>query len=365
MAEVFEISALVLAKLDRLEQGMRRAEQIVSDSTKRLGSITDRFTPFARIARGLITLQAVNAALRGTTAIVSAIQGDTEAIERAVRRLPLGIGATAGAAIDLFRQLSGAAEKAEALRRSIEGTAKLRGAIRGLDEQLALQGLAGAERQRAVQRQRFERDVSALGAVTGGDPQVLRQALQRRRTLFESELQKINDAEARAAEESRLKRRETLISDLEATEQAAERKAQIQQNLNRRLLSLDSQIQVAQLQQQGRALDAQLAQITASFNARLASAESTAEKERIARLGILELEAAKRAARRAGTGEQAAREIVLSRSAIGGQQRGAALAFDRDREIKVEDQDDVIQQLKLIVENTRGGVGAAIAAIAG
>ncbi len=361
MAEVFEISAIVQAKLDKLEEGMKRAEKIVSDSTKKLDTITKQFTPFASIAKGAVValgaIQLATLGIKGLSLALAVAQGDFEKIEEIVRTLPFGIGAVAGAVIDLTDQITGAAEAAERVQRAFQAEVRLGAVLQRQRQQLELIGLTGLERRRAVERQRGERRVAAIGAL-GGDPQTTRFAQEFQLDINERALQDFDDKRQQQQDEAfnqRIKRERDEVKERERKQKAA----------NARLLDLDTQLQVAQLQQQGRFLDANLLQIQASFDARVAAAESAAERERIARLGILELEAAKRAARRAGTGEQAAREIVLSRSAIGGQQGGAALAFDRDREIKVEDQDDVIQQLKLIVENTRGGVGAAIAAIAG
>jgi len=362
MAETFKLTAIIEARVAGLEAGMRRAEQIVSTSTKRLNTITQQFTPFAAIGKGLIGIQAINLALRATTGIVAAIQGDTEALEATVRSLPFGIGSIAGAALDLRAQITGSADEAERLERAMKANERLGGGIRSLRAQAAPAGLRGFERQRQELRQRTITDVRAVQG-SGGDPRLIKKALDLQRIIFQDAMAQINEAEERAAQVSRQRVRDKFLRENRETEQAAQKKLQIQESLNRRLISLDAGIQVAQLQQQGRFLDAQLTQIQANFNARLAAAETTAEKERIARLGILELEAAKRASRRGST--EAAREIVLSRSAIGETQRGRGLAFGGDEEIKVKDQDSILDSLKRIVENTRNLGGAGAPAIAG
>lgn len=169
--EVGALRVMIEARLDKLETGLKNAERMVQKSGERIGKSLDFG---AMLAKGFAALGTIEAGFKLATAAAQAMRGDVEGIRAAVTSLPMGIGPVVKAAWDLHDVLSGTAEKLAEKNRLLDQQAKLRdinlksaervatyeadsvSRMRTIDQQLALIGKEGLDRDILISEQREE-----------------------------------------------------------------------------------------------------------------------------------------------------------------------------------------------------------------
>lgn len=105
---VAKLNVVNQADNSRLGLGMRKAEQMVDRSAKRMGSSLEQNLNFAAgFTKALAALGAIEGAMRGVQVVTALMRGDLDAANEAWRQMPLGIGAVAGAIQDVVNDLHG------------------------------------------------------------------------------------------------------------------------------------------------------------------------------------------------------------------------------------------------------------------
>ena len=252
-----------------------------------------------------------------------------------------------------------AAAQAQAAKRTAEINALLKdGRLILLDEELKkVDEINRKERER---REMFSHNLDLLrdqlraqleaGGVTPGQSAEIearisgidRVQAQQEKEAAEKDAKEQAKAAAKAAKDQ-------TRADAKAAKEQAREKIRLADSLRQ----LDSQIRQAQLEAQGRTLGAELEQIRANYAERIRAATNLAEKEKLARLGALEGEAAARASTEDDRTVKAANRRAVAGLAISSRFTGLAARFEASGTDPVKTTNEKLEKANQLAQKNR------------
>ena len=174
-SKVGKLEVEIAAKLDKLDQSLRKAEGSVKKSAEKMEDMVEKNNPFGKMATAgatvLATMGAVELAAKGMTAVAKAAKGDWGGVLDTIETMPAGIGPMAAAAVEFLdvlsdgsitflRTMDEAIKKAERFTNAIRDSVGNRKAFsRQMEMELELARLepGSLARKEAEIEQKFER----------------------------------------------------------------------------------------------------------------------------------------------------------------------------------------------------------------
>lgn len=400
----------ISARTEALALGLQKAEDMTKQTMQRMNKL--QATPgggvgggglefkggelIGGLAKGVVTIGAIQAGVSTLHAGVAVLKGDWEGVEEIVRRLPAGIGQIVGGVIDLSRELDGSAARSERMAKAAKELADqtARWKIFASASEGASSGTQG------VRWQTQHEAADPFGKIQLEREEALRKAAEEFEGLRGKARSAFSGKQMQAAlaydlEQIGYQEQERIAAINEQFDQRRDRETErsaaalkeralksydAEQELQERLADLRGRYAVAELESQGETLNAKLQQIENSYRSQIEKA-TAGEKELLEKLKIEEQvtaqsednkrrERERQAERQAERGkeydmqaraeEQAKARIAQTVSAIRGQSLGAEDAgfltrgagTDRSQEIATE-QLKVQEETKRILDEMR------------
>lgn len=307
MAEDLQLKMYISARTEQLELALQKAEQKTQQTMRKIdglqaapgggigGGLSFRGGELlGGLAKGVVTVAALQGGVQLVHAAVSAMRGEWEGVEEVVRRLPGGVGALVGSVIDLTRELSGSADEAARIKKEADAiktafaasTAFTSGinptAVANERERLAWMAGGGAEGQLAAAA--FDRDQRIRDRQLAAAKAQREIAPMRKSDLvaWSQESGKIDERlqqdilEEQAAFER--KRFEIMANETQRKWALQTEEINKEQQFQDRMADLRGKLVESELEAAGETLDAKLEAIENSYNAQIAKA-TAGEKE--------------------------------------------------------------------------------------